>query len=259
MSSKLIDQFQADSQLVAAGAAAMSEEVGTVLAEHFAPYFQEGEQAVDWALAQKLIGRMLAKKSQGLGHVDQTLQVDRAAGKAIRAERDQVAAELRRELRSARLLLDESFDRNLSSSIFSRRKISEVRPLGLARLARETAASLRSPEVSPTRTLSGRAFPERSGLAEALDSRALQLEQMLELLAPKRKRETYGVGMKKEHLKEANAGRMRVQDLLFGIYRGAGYDHLAARLRPKRIRRAVDGMAKQEGGNVGAVAADGQQ
>ena len=29
--------------------------------------------------------------------------------------------------------------------------------------------------------------------------------------------------------RDANARRMRIQDLLFRIYRGAGYDHLAAR------------------------------
>ena len=54
MSSKLIDQFQSDSLQVSAGAAAMADEVGTMLTEHFAPYLEEGEKPVDWVLAQKL-------------------------------------------------------------------------------------------------------------------------------------------------------------------------------------------------------------
>ena len=223
MSSKLIDQFQSESLQVSAGAAAMAQEVGTTLAEEFAPYLEEGEKPVDWELAQKL-----------------------------RGERDRLAAELRSELRSARLLLDESFDKNLSTGIFTRRQISVVRPVALARLARETAASLRSPEVAPTRSLAGGAFPEPAGVAEALDRRAQELENTLALLA--RKRETFGVGVKNQTLQEAAGGRRRAQDLLYGIYRGAGYDHLAARLRPKRRATAAASgdMGKKEGGAVSA-------
>ena len=252
MSSKLIDQFQSESLQVSAGAAAMAQEVGTTLAEEFAPYLEEGEKPVDWELAQKLISRMLAKKGQQLDHVDQALELDRAANKKLRGERDRLAAELRSELRSARLLLDESFDKNLSTGIFTRRQISVVRPVALARLARETAASLRSPEVAPTRSLAGGAFPEPAGVAEALDRRAQELENTLALLA--RKRETFGVGVKNQTLQEAAGGRRRAQDLLYGIYRGAGYDHLAARLRPKRRATAAASgdMGKKEGGAVSA-------
>jgi hypothetical protein len=135
MSSKLIDQFQTDSQLVAAGAAAMSEEVGTMLAEHFAPYLREGEKAVDWVLAQQLISRMLAHKGQHLDQLDQRLEVERAANKSLRAERERVVAEMRSELRSARLLLDESFDRSLPSGTFTRRNISQVGPVAKASVA----------------------------------------------------------------------------------------------------------------------------
>lgn len=254
MSSKLIDQFQADSQLVAAGAAAMSEEVGTMLAEHFAPYLREGEKAVDWVLAQQLISRMLAQKGQHLDQLDQRLEVERASNKSLRAERERVVAEMRSELRSARLLLDESFDRSLPSGIFTRRNISQVGPVALVRLARETAASLRSPEVSPSRQLAGGAFADPAGVADALDRRALELEQLLERLTPKRKRVTFGVGEKKQHWQDAHARRLQIQDLLFGIYRGAGYDHLAARLRPKRARRATEAMGGQEGGEKASLA-----
>jgi hypothetical protein len=159
-----------------------------------------------------------------------------------------VMEEMRSELRSARFLLDESFDRSLPSGIFTRRNISQVRPLALVRLARETAANLRSPEVTPSRQLAGGAFADPAALAEALDRRALELEQLLERLTPKRKKVTFGVGEKKQHLQLAHARRLRIQDLLFGIYRGAGYDHLAARLRPKRARRAAEAVGRQEGG-----------
>jgi hypothetical protein len=64
---------------------------------------------------------------------------------------------------------------------------------------------------------------------------------------------TFGVGEKKQHWQEAHARRLQIQDLLFGIYRGAGYDHLAARLRPKRARRAAEGMGGQEGGDKASV------
>ncbi len=250
MSSKLIDQFQSDSQLVSAGAAAMAEEVGTMLAEHFAPYLEEGEKAVDWVLAQHLIGRLLAKKSQDLDELDQRLEVERAANKSLRAEREHVATELRRELRSARLLLDESFGRDLPSAIFARRKISQVTPGPLVRLARETAAALRSPEVSPMRSLTGGGLsragnPGRSSRPPGPGAGATARARGAEAQAV-----TFGVGEKIQRWQEANTRRMRVQDLLFGIYRGAGYDHLAARLRPKRARRAAaEGMGTRKRGN----------
>jgi len=250
MPSKVIDQFQSDSQRIATGATAVAEEVGASLTKLFAPYLEDGESGVDWALAQKLISRVVESRSEDLEDIDQQLEIERAANKSLRGERNSVARALRSELRAARFLMDEIFDEGLSTSTFTRRLISQVKPGALARLARETAAALRSPEVAPKRAVATGAFPEPAALANALENRAGELEQLLVRLAPKRKLETLGVGAKNQQLQEANDSRLRSQDLLYGIYRGAGYDHLAARLRPKRARRGngVEAMNEQEGG-----------
>lgn len=253
MPSVQIDRFQSESRLITAGALEMAPAVGATLSEQFDVYLEEGEKAIDWVLLQKLISRMLASKGRRLDEVDQSLELERTNSKSLRAERDRLVVEMRRELRAARFLLDEKFDRDLATGIFRRRELSRVTPLALVRLARETAESLRAPGLQVSRQLDPGAFPEPANLADVLDRRAQALDVQLELLAPKRKRETFGVGEKDQEWQEAMTARMRGQDMLFGLYRGAGYDHLAARLRAKRRKKEENGNLGSAGGPNGAA------
>jgi hypothetical protein len=244
MPSRLIDRFRSESHSVTSGATEVAPEVGASLAERLHFYLEEGENEVDWVLVQKLIIRMLTSKGERLDELDRQLELERAANAKLRSERAKIAARLRRELRSARMAVDSGFEPSLSPGPFRERRISSSAPGALVRFARETAAALRSPELLPSEALA-----EPSDLAAKIELRANQLEEQLGLLAPKTKREAFAVGAKRDEWQEATSVRQRGQDLLFGLYRGAGFDHLAARLRPKRRRKAEEEKAPaQEGG-----------
>lgn len=251
MPSRLVLKFRSQSEPVIAGALETAEEVTGSLAAIYDVFLEDGEQKIDWTLLQKLISRRLASKSLRLAELDAGLEVGRSGDKELRRERNRLAALLRGELRAARFLLDESLGRE--AGLLRWRELSQVMPAGLVPVARETAASLRSSAMLAEASLSATgAFPNASGLAGALDRRALELDQQLQLLAPKLKRETFAVGEKSQEWEEANSARLRSQDLLFGLYRAAGKDHLAQRLRPKaRIAatKTESSAAPAEGGD----------
>ena len=247
MPSRQIDRFRSASQSVTTGAEEVAQEVGTSLEERFRPFLAPGEAPVDWVLAQKLIARLLASKDEDLDGIDRLLELERSTNKKLRADRQRIAAKLRGQLRAARLLIDESFGPGVATGIFRERRVGEVTPPRLVRLARETVEALRSPELQPSLALTGADVGDPAILAAAIERRAEELAQHLAVLVPRRKRETLAVGAKQASWEEANSFRRRAQDMLFGLYRGAGFDHFASRLRIKRPRKAE---TEQEGGKV---------
>jgi hypothetical protein len=254
MPSRLVLKFRSQSEPVIAGALETAAEVTGSLAATYDVFLEEGEQKIDWTLLQKLISRRLASKSLRLAELDAGLEVGRSGDKELRRERNRLAALLRSELRAARFLLDESLGREVSAGLLRWREPSQVMPAGLVALARETATSLRSSAMLAEASLTATgAFPDPTGLAGALERRALELERQLQLLAPKLKRETFAVGEKSQEWQDANSARLRSQDLLFGLYRAAGKDHLAQRLRPK----ARMGAVKAEGAGAPGAAEEG--
>lgn len=244
MPSRLIDRYRADSQAVATGAEEVAEEVGAALAERFRPFLQDGESQVDWVLAQKLASRLLASRDQRLDGIDLQLELERTTNKKLRADRQKIATKVRSQLRAARHLIDESFGKDVAVGIFRQRRVSEIAPERLVRLARETVEALRSPELLPSLNLAGEDVGDPADLAGKLERRANELAEHLEVLIPKRKRETMRVGAKQEGWQEATKVRLQAQDMLVGFYRGAGFDHLATRLRPKRRRKAEEEEGK---------------
>ena len=240
MPSKIVTRFRSKIEPVVSGSLETAAEVAAALAEVFDGFLEEGETRIDWTLLQKLISRRLASKGQRLGEVDSRLEVNRSNDKQLRQERNRALTTLQRELRSARFLLDESFGRELAAEVLRWRRFSRVDPAALVALARETAAKLlTAPSFSPKRADGPEGLPQPEVVAAALERRALEVEGHLEQLAPKRKRETFEVGEKSEELQEAKSAQLRSQDLLFGLYRAAGKDHLASRLRPKARTRSA--------------------
>lgn len=275
MPSKMVTRFRSMTRPTIAGVTETAAEVAESLSAIYDVYVQEGEARLDWVLFQNLVNRRLIDKGKSLVDVDARLETGRTSEKEARAERDQIAADLRQDLTSARLLLDQSFGRD--SGHFRWRDLAHLVPAELIPVARETATSLRSsPKLALKAERTRKRYLDASGLADVLEEGAQLLEEQIEtLVAPRRQRETYGVGEKGQELAEAHSVRLRTQDLLFGIYRAAGKDHLAARLRPKRRMPRMeatenggegggepmllpDAIADQEGGFVEGMVADGQ-
>jgi len=234
MPSRTYLRFHTESESVIGSVVATAEEVAASLAEIFDSLLETGEQPLDWVLLQKLAGRRLALRAQRLGEVDERLELARTGEKELRRDRDRVAGQLRGELRSVRLLLDENLGREVATGLFRWRYLSQVNAANLVPVARETAAALRASTVLASASLAASgAFAPPGEIADALDRRAGELARLLEILRPSRQRQTFDVGEKSHEWQEASSARLRSQDLLFGIYRAADKEHLARRLRPK--------------------------
>ncbi len=148
MPSKTIVRSDALTRQVVAGALETSEEVATFLRERLNPLLEEGENPPDWALIQRLAGRLIASGNQRLLDLDFQLEQERTSDKKLRAEREELADALRGELRSARFLLDESFGKELGAGLFRWRKLAKLRARPLVLAAQETAGSLRQPQAA---------------------------------------------------------------------------------------------------------------
>lgn len=253
MPSKSIAKLDAFYRPLVAGVDEVAEEVGARLRERFANLIEAGETDPDWALIQRLAGRLLAANNQRLLDLDQQLEQGRTSDKRLRAERDQLAEAVRAALRSARFLIDESFGKELGAGLFRWRNLTKLNASSLVLVARETAGSLRSPQLTGGAGLQASGGPEAEAVVAALEAAAGQLEAHLKRLEPGQKRETYSVGRKEQERQETRATRLAAQDLLVGLYRAAGQNHLAARLRPKQKskREAGEPAPPREGGVVG--------
>jgi hypothetical protein len=248
MPSRSIARLDAINRPLIAGVHEVAEEVGGHLRERFSALLEAGEQEPDWALIQRLAGRLLATNSRRLLDLDQDLEQGRSRDKQMRAKRDQLSEVVRAALRSARFLVDESVGKKLGAGLFRWRNLSKLNAISLILVAREMIGSLRSvPLETPNQPATGK--PEVEAVAIALEAAADRLEAHLEILEPSVKRETYAVGMKEKEHQETRATQLETQDFLVGIYRVAGQKHLAARLRPKRRkgRAAREAIPPTEG------------
>ena len=251
MPSRKVTRLDNESRQVMAGAHQMAESVAVDLQARFAELLEPGETAPDWALVQRLTGRLIGRTHQNLIELDHQLEIGRTTNKKLRNERSSLENRLRAELRAARFLLDETFGKDLGGDLFRWRRLARLNARSMVLLARETAASLRTPQLALTKLTEG--TPSSLGpveqVASALETKANALESHLEQLEPNQKQEVFEVGRKEQEWQEAHRSRLAAQDLLFGLYKAAGHDHLASRLRPKvRVRSASEEM--QEGGTT---------
>jgi hypothetical protein len=249
MPSKTVARLDAQNRPLVAGVFEVAEEVGALLRKRFEPLLEPGETPPDWSLIQHLAGRLMKSNNRRLLDLDQTLEQGRTSDKQLRAERDELAGKVRGALRAARFLVDETFGKSLGAGVFRWRRLSQLNATSLVLVANEMVGSLRSPQLKVSSVLDT-GTPEAERVAAALEAASTQLEEHLELLEPTVKRETYSVGRKEQEFQETRAMQLVAQDLLVGLYRAAGQNHLAARLRPKQRkgREAGEAVPPQEGG-----------
>lgn len=251
MPSRKVVRLDNEIRQIMAGAHKMAEPVAADLVARFAQLLEPGEASPDWALLQRLTGRLIGRTHEKLIALDHQLEIGRTTNKKLRDERSTLETSLRAELRSARFLLDETFGKDLGGDLFRWRRLARLNARSMVLLARETAVSLRTPQLAlgkltePTPSALGTA----EQVATALEAKATALESHLEQLEPNQKQETFEVGRKEQEWQEAHRSRLAAQDLLFGLYKAAGHDHLAARLRPKRRVKSVS-EEMQEGGTT---------
>ncbi len=239
MYSKLVARQWEEATEVASSVLKNSDQVAAALAERFAA--DPVGPPVDWKAVLGGLARQLVGASRNLTEQDSDYQVQLLLEKQGRERRNQAAARLRKELRGARFLLDEAFGRTKASGYFpDRGDLTRIRPRDLVPAARAIAVVLRGAEVEWPDLGDETHVPERERLAAGLEAGAAELERRLQALAPERSGSIFARGSKKSEYEATRKTLTTFATTLAGLYRIAGFDYAAQRLRRSRKRKKAE-------------------
>lgn len=236
-------QRQLEATEVSSSARQFKEQVQQALKTLLGVRLEDGETMPDLALLQELISRQLEATSEAVGAIDgrYTSQLVNAA--ALREQRDELAKKLRERMRDVRYLLSRSVTGGVLKAALRDRRLSKVKPVALLQGARDLVATLRDPELAvgaedPALAASAVSF------AAALEADAASFEQVMAQLAPQKRAKQEELGAKVADLQASAETNRRYSELLFGLYRVAGLDYHAERLRPKARRKRMEEPGK---------------
>lgn len=229
---------------IAASARQFKVQVQEALAARLAGKLQEGESLPDLTVFQEAIGRLLEENSAQIRDAALRHTQELANTSGLRAQRNQLVAGLRARLRDVRYLVDRSVDPATAKTALRDRRVSRVAPDLLIAGARELAVILRNP--SHPWIGDNAVFGTAPEVAAMLETEAGQLEELLFRLAPQKKASQEQLGAKKAEIEAVTETNRRCFDVLFGLYRLAGLDFHADRLRAKARRRKLEEPEKSQ-------------
>lgn len=236
---RLTDQRHREAIDLAASARRFKDQVQEALAGKLAGKLREGELMPDFTFFQEVIGRLLEDGSTSIRDADRRHTEVLASTADLRAQRNQLVARLRNRVRDVRTLVDRrSIDAATAKAALRDRRVSRVTPDLLVSGARDLAAVLRNPEH--TWDDGNVVFGSAAVVAATLEAEAGQLEELLSRLAPQKRASQDQLGAKKAEVEAVAESNRRCVDALFGLYRLAGLDFHADRLRAKVRRRKLE-------------------
>jgi len=227
---------QVEAREIAASARQFKDQVHGELEVRLAAHLRDGETMPDVSFFQELVGRLLDANGNKVGNTDGSHTSQLVSAASLRAQRNQLIANLRLRMRDVRYLVERSVDGPVFKAALRDRRLSKVKPTSLLQGARDLLAVLRDPELNVGAGDSALTTTAAS-FAEALEADADRLEQVLAQLSPRKKANQDSLGTKVADLQEAAETNRRCTDLLFGLYRVARLDYHASRLRTRARRK----------------------
>lgn len=236
MYSKLVARQLADATVVASAVGKNVDEVAAALVERLTSN-SANPSPIDWKAVLESLGQTLLETSASLGEQDLDYQVQVLLEMQTRERRDRVIDKLRNQLRGARFLLDQAFGKDKASGFFpDRAEVARVLPRNLARLARSIAQVLKGTEIEWPALEGETHVPKPLELAAGLETSAIDLEAVTAALAPEQSRSVFSRGNKKTEYEATRRAVSSTTLALVGLFRAAGFDYAAERLRPSRKR-----------------------
>lgn len=230
----------------AASAREFKDQVQAAVALTLEPLRREGESLPELVHLQELVARLLEQTGSEVLEADQRYTNELVNVTALRIERDDLVAKLRTHVRDVRYLLDRSVDSALAKAALRDRRLSVIKPELLVGAARDMVKTLRDPKLGLEALADRAVFATVETLAAKVEEEANQLAQLLQLLAPQKKAGQNQLSAKVAGIDDAMEKNRRCADLLFGLYRLAGLDFHAERLRPKARRRRAEEPEKTQ-------------
>lgn len=232
---------QMEATEIAASAREFREQVHNALAARLASRLREGETFPDLNLFQELLGRLLDSFGDQMREIDVRDTGGRVNTAALRAQRDELSARLRQQLRDVRYLVDRSIPSGAAKEALRDRRLSGAPAERLVQGARNLINTLRDPKLALDQLGEGGVFTSVSTIAANLEAQTNELDALLVRLTPERKSSQNQLGSKVTEVQAVVASNQHCAEILYGLLRLAGLDFHAERLRPKaRRKRALD-------------------
>ncbi len=237
MYSKVVARQLEEAKNVVLAVGKNADKVATALEQRFTAGNGDAAAGVDWKQALDELGRDLLETIGHLAEQDSEYQTQLLLEKQGRERRDAAMEKVRNQLRGARFLLDQTFGREKASAYFpDRSDLTRVLPRNLVALARLMTKVLRGAEVTWPSLEGADHVPQPQQLATGLEAAANELEALLEALAPERSASVFTRGTKRAELEASRKAVSSTTMALSGLFRVAGFDYAARRLRPPARR-----------------------
>ena len=230
----------------AASAREFKDQVQAAITAVLEPLRREGESLPQLEELLELIARLLEQSGGELLATDQLYTSKLVGAAALRGDRDALVAQLEIRIRDVRYLLDRSVGTAVAKATLRERRTTKIKPGLLVGAARDLVKTLRDPQLALETLTDKDMFADVERMAAKIEEEANQLEEVLLRLAPQKKASERHLGAKVAGIDAAVEKNRRCADLLFGLYRLAGLDFHAERLRPKARRRKAKEPEKAE-------------
>ena len=243
MPSRVVTRQHDRSALIASAAKKNADAVSAALNARLASHFQKANlPEIDWKPILEVVGQFMLDSGKTLLERDGDLQLRRRLERQLRDRRDLAAEQIRKQLRGVRFLIDQAFGKEKARLLFpARAELSNLDPRNLLRVAKEIIELLQgSGIVWPTVEQLGYA-PPPAQLIAALEQSIPALDLALDDLRPEKRGAEFALGTRQMDLDLTVDAMQRGGDCLYGLFRFAGFDFAADRLRPRRRRKAKDG------------------
>ena len=232
---------QREATEIAASAREFGGQVHNALEALLGSRLREGETFPDLGLFQELLGRLLDSSGDQMREVDVRYTGGRVNTAALRAQRNELSARLRQQLRDVRYLVDRSIASEAAKEALRDRRLSRASADRLVQGARNLINTLRDPKLALDQLGEGGVFTSVATIAANLEAQTNELDALLVRLTPERKSSQNQLGSKVTEVQAVVASNQHCAEILYGLLRLAGLDFHAERLRPKaRRKRVVD-------------------
>jgi hypothetical protein len=235
MASKLVIQQQKITTALQSAADTHAESAAVAVEKLLAPHLQKGEKMPDVALLLKLSGRLLEESTRKLVEADEAHERELADDRAPRERRDAASQAIYSRLVDLRDALSGLYGTSIAEAAGFRERTPKD-PVQLARFASQVVGALGSLKLGSPR-IAGAKLNPREALQE-IEGQLVVLQGSLKEVAREVREAEQTLATKSQAMAEQQHLASGVANLLAGVFRLAGLDELAERVRPSARRAA---------------------
>lgn len=252
-SEQVTDQVKL-SKAIEASIDELRQETHQRLVEKLGKTLPERTDPPDFVACQDAMAAWLAHQRELVAQAENTLLRERRQDSRLRTKRDRLVKDLVAELRKAQFLIDSVLGPGWSAEVIGiGTGLHQIKPERLEQVAAQAVAELRNPDSAlATLVPTGKSLGGAAETATLIEDLQLQLSKTLDELSKSLRRTQTALGAKQELAQQLAGETQRVTAVMQAIYRLAGLDFHADRLRPPQPSSAED-REEQEGAEIGSA------